>query len=269
MIAKTATAPLERLKMLSQTSSLQSAAGSETTGLLNITRQVMRTEGVAGFWAGNGTNLIRIFPAKAVVFGCNDFYNNWITSTITSSNPKTVAFISGGLSGMTASSLTYPLDFARGRISGKGAGADGKKRYTGLMNTIRLTVAEEGFGALYRGIRATLIGAIFYEGIKFGTVGLCEDFLGNEFSFTGGDGTSKGEKILRKTIFGALGGCAAGLLTYPNDTVRRLLQIQGSKGTTSSYSGYFDCVRKVYKEVSVLNSIERRWLGVYLDRAFN
>jgi len=74
MLAKTITAPLERLKMLAQTSALSTSAGAETTGIFNITRQVVKTEGISGFWAGNGTNLVRIFPAKAIVFSCNDFY---------------------------------------------------------------------------------------------------------------------------------------------------------------------------------------------------
>eukprot|EP00429_Kryptoperidinium_foliaceum_P024991 CAMPEP_0176147430 /NCGR_PEP_ID=MMETSP0120_2-20121206/75156_1 /TAXON_ID=160619 /ORGANISM="Kryptoperidinium foliaceum, Strain CCMP 1326" /LENGTH=60 /DNA_ID=CAMNT_0017484045 /DNA_START=78 /DNA_END=256 /DNA_ORIENTATION=- len=58
-----------------------------------------------------------------------------------------------------------------------------------------------------------------YEGIKFGTVGILERlFPSDEVSPT------------RKMIFGGTGGVMAGLLTYPNDTVRRLLQLQGSRG---------------------------------------
>jgi len=48
-------------------------------------------------------------------------------------------------------------------------------------------------------------------------------------------------------IFGGLGGVMAGLITYPNDTIRRLLQLQGSRGTSSEYSGFVDCVRKTYQ----------------------
>ena len=46
-------------------------------------------------------------------------------------------------------------------------------------------------------------------------------------------------------MFGAAGGVAAGCLTYPNDTVRRLLQLQGTPGG-EKFDGYFDCVRKTY-----------------------
>ena len=44
---------------------------------------------------------------------------------------------------------------------------------------------------------------------------------------------------LRKMWFGGMGGVMAGLLTYPNDTVRRMLQIQGSRGTHTQFTGYW------------------------------
>jgi len=273
MIAKTITAPLERLKMLSQTSALRTATGvasssssvssvssvssasSETVGLLNITKQVLKSEGLSGLWAGNGTNLVRIFPAKAVVFGCNDIYNAALTSSAPFSSPKAISALAGGLSGFTASALTYPLDLARGRISGKGVDAkSGEKLYKGLLSTLTRTAKEEGVGALYKGMQATLVGAVFYEGIKFGTVGILGDFGGGVCFFSGDgdeDSASVQNKVARKVVYGAMGGTAAGLLTYPNDTVRRLLQLQGSKGTNTQYKGYIDCVRCVYKEAGI------------------
>jgi solute carrier family 25 phosphate transporter 23/24/25/41 len=37
---------------------------------------------------------------------------------------------------------------------------------------------------------------------------------------------------------GGMGGVMAGLMTYPNDTIRRLLQLQGSRGTATEFTGY-------------------------------
>ena len=259
-IAKTATNPLERIKMLSQTGE----HGLKQTSVLSLYRNIIKNEGVIGLWAGNGANMLRIFPAKAIVFSTNDMYralfqralstlsendDNKNNNASNPQNPQTqklptaLSFLSGGLAGMTASACTYPLDFARGRISGKLASRDSngvvKKDYKGIISTIRLTVQEEGFGALYKGVKPTLIGALPYEGIKFGTVGLL-DSLFPESSFSA-------SPVIRKMIFGGLGGVAAGAITYPNATVRRLLQLQGSRGTETQYSGYWDCVRKTYR----------------------
>lgn len=96
-----------------------------------------------------------------------------------------------------------------------------------------------------------------YIGIKFGTVGILE----NLFPVEKKDGESAKPSILRKVTFGGLGGVMAGLITYPNDTVRRLLQLQGSRGTTEIYTGYFDCVKKTYKK----HGIRRFYNGVLIN----
>ncbi len=247
-IAKTATNPLERIKMLSQTGE----HGLKQTSVLSLYRNILKNEGVIGLWAGNGANLLRIFPAKAVVFSTNDLYQDLFRRCLSAMNPNeydetqklpsALSFLAGGLAGMTASACTYPLDLARGRISGKLASraSDGvvKKEYKGIVSTVLLTVREEGFGALYKGVTPTLIGALPYEGIKFGTVGFLDSHLP----------ASDMSPAIRKMVFGGVGGVAAGVITYPNDTIRRLLQLQGSRGTETTYNGYWDCVRKTYRK---------------------
>ena len=242
MIAKTATNPLDRIRMLSQTGEHGvGAAGTKVTPF-QLYRSIIQNEGILGLWAGNGANLLRVFPAKSIVFASNDFYRGccgyyyWgSTDAYIMENsgqlPWSLSFLSGGLAGMTASAATYPLDLARGRITGKLAGPNGKKHYKGIINTVLVTAREEGVRALYKGITPTLLGAMPYEGIKFGTVGILEKMYPKEKD-------DKSSNVTRKLMFGGAAGATAGVLTYPNDTVRRLLQLQGSKGTTESYAGY-------------------------------
>lgn len=231
--------------MLSQTGE----HGAGNTSIIGLYRNIIKHEGITGLWAGNGANLLRVFPAKAVVFSSNDFYKKTLKRV--SKTPAEAAlsgplsFLAGGLAGMSASAITYPLDFARGRISGKMAAAGQKKEYGGILQTVALTVKDEGVRALYKGVTPTLLGAMPYEGIKFGTVG----YLEKRFPVT--DDSNSLPTPIRKMMFGAAGGVTAGLVTYPNDTVRRLLQLQGSRGTQHTYAGYWDCVRTTYKEHGV------------------
>eukprot|EP00980_Cylindrotheca_fusiformis_P004500 scaffold961_cov122-Cylindrotheca_fusiformis.AAC.8 len=251
MIAKTATNPLERIKMLSQTGE----HGQKTSGIMNLYRSIIKHEGIIGLWAGNGANLLRVFPAKAIVFSTNDMYQGLFRRL--SGTPDgvklapTFAFVAGGFAGMSASACTYPLDFARGRISGKLAQEGKGKEYQGIIRTIVVSVKDEGFLALYKGVSPTLIGALPYEGIKFGTVGFLEKTFPAEENMT----------PLRKMCFGGLGGVAAGLVTYPNDTIRRLLQLQGSRGSKTQYAGYFDCLKQIYKA----EGIGRLYRGVTIN----
>lgn len=263
MIAKTATNPLERIKMLSQTG--EHGLKSSSAGILGLYRSILKNEGVLGLWAGNGANLLRVFPAKAMVFSSNDMYqdffrNNFSSATIASSDGQhklrpMYAFLAGGMAGMSASACTYPLDFARGRISGKMGQRGSRKEYHGIIRTVLVTVKDEGLFALYKGVTPTLIGALPYEGIKFGTV----NFLEKIYPITEEQKATR--TPLRKMIFGGIGGIMAGLITYPNDTVRRLLQLQGSRGTQSHYTGYWDCVRKTYKA----QGIGRFYRGVTIN----
>lgn len=251
MIAKTATNPLERIKMLSQTGE----HGQKSSGIMSLYRSIIQHEGVWGLWAGNGANLLRVFPAKAIVFSTNDLYQGLFRRFSGTSEEQKLAlsytFFAGGFAGMTASACTYPLDFARGRISGKLAHEGKGKDYHGIIRTIVVSVKDEGFLALYKGVRPTLVGALPYEGIKFGTVGILEK------TFPAEDKTTP----LRKMAFGGLGGVAAGLITYPNDTIRRLLQLEGSRGTKAQYAGYWDCAQKTYKA----EGIGRFYRGVTIN----
>lgn len=252
MIAKTATNPLERIKMLSQTGEhgvVSTQPG--VAGVFQLYRSILHREGFLGLWAGNGINLLRVFPAKAVVFSSNDLYQQMWRKFTAHRAETEGAFVCGGLAGMTATLATYPLDFARGRIAGKLAAAPGQKMYGGILSTLVLTVKDEGFLALYKGATPTLLGAMPYEGIKFGTVGFLEAVFPQDIL----------SPSVQKMIFGGLGGVLAGVITYPNDTVRRLLQLQGSRGTTHNFDGYWDCVRQTIRQ----HGIKRLYAGLTIN----
>lgn len=231
--------------MLSQTGEHGASSGTKVTPL-QLYRSIIQNEGILGLWAGNGANLLRVFPAKSIVFSSNDFYRGgfgylyWGSTETYLENsgqlPWALSFLAGGMAGMSASAATYPLDLARGRITGKLAGPGGKKHYKGIINTVVVTAREEGFKALYKGVTPTILGAMPYEGIKFGTVGILERIFPKKKDDT--EGGAIANNVTRKLMFGGAAGVTAGVMTYPNDTVRRLLQLQGSKGTTEHYSGY-------------------------------
>lgn len=224
--------------MLAQTGEhgLPSSQSKKPLSVYQLYRNILQNEGVLGLWAGNGANLLRVFPAKAVVFSSNDVFRKLLRGKSEEPLSAVGSFVAGGMSGMSATAITYPLDFARGRIAGKLApsttgGTTSQKQYAGIVSTVVLTVKDEGILALYKGATPTLLGAMPYEGIKFGTVGVLEVLfpLPDE---------SIPPSPLRKMAFGGMGGIMAGIITYPNDTVRRLLQLQGSRGTTTKFTGY-------------------------------
>jgi len=68
-ITKTATAPIERIKLLIQTQDanplIRSGEVARYTGIGNCFTRVTAEQGFASFWRGNGANVIRYFPQQA------------------------------------------------------------------------------------------------------------------------------------------------------------------------------------------------------------
>lgn len=57
-----------------------------------------------------------------------------------------------------ASLITYPHEVIRTRL--RQPAVEGRQKYTGLVQTLKLVVAEEGVGALYGGLTAHLFRVV-------------------------------------------------------------------------------------------------------------
>jgi len=86
------------------------------------------------------------------------------------------------------------------------------------------------------GVTATLVGAIPFEGIKFGA----NEFFKQRLP-RGADGRTPPVYSL---VAGAVAGTLAHVLTHPLDTVRRRMQISGAAGSSLVYKNMVDCVRR-------------------------
>jgi solute carrier family 25 (mitochondrial phosphate transporter), member 23/24/25/41 len=116
-------------------------------------RFMWQREGFKGFLKGNGVNVVRIAPFSAFEMFFYDFYKQHLFGG-QSATPMT-KLLCGGLTGMTASSLTYPLDLIRTVLSIRVEGAEGKPPSMGAC--AKKIVARDGFRGLYKGMGATLL----------------------------------------------------------------------------------------------------------------
>ena len=74
IIARTASAPLDRIKLLFQVQAMEGAGTSATayTGVGQAFLKIYREEGILSFWKGNGVNVIRVAPYAAAQLSSND-----------------------------------------------------------------------------------------------------------------------------------------------------------------------------------------------------
>lgn len=119
-VAKTCTAPIERVKLIIQTQDanprIKSGEIPRYTGIGNCFTRVYNEQGLKAFWRGNMTNIIRYFPTQAFNFAFKDT----IKGLFPKANPKTefgkffaINMASGGLAGAGSLCFVYPLDYAR------------------------------------------------------------------------------------------------------------------------------------------------------------
>ena len=118
-----------------------------------------KVEGWRGLLKGNGVNMLRIMPFSAFEMFFYDFYkaNLFGGDSTTALNKLNCA----GLTGMTASCLTYPLDVVRTLMSINVADAKVKGgKAINIGGTINQIYSTKGIGGFYRGLPATCMVSI-------------------------------------------------------------------------------------------------------------
>jgi len=246
-IAKTATAPIERVKLIIQTQDsnprIISGEVKRYTGIVDCFSRVASEQGFAAFWRGNFTNVIRYFPTQAFNFAFKDT----IKALFPKYSSKTdfglyflVNMASGGLAGAGSLCIVYPLDYARTRLASDVG--SGQRTFNGLGDCLVKTAkGPSGILGLYNGFGVSVAGIIPYRGVYFGMF----DTLAGINPFrkdTGLIGLGSKFAIAQATAI------TAGYASYPFDTIRRRLQMQSEKPKSEwMYKGTMDCFWKILK----------------------
>ncbi|KAG1804431.1 mitochondrial carrier domain-containing protein [Suillus subaureus] len=241
-IAKTAVAPLDRVKILFQASNpdFQKYAGT-WTGAYRAGLAIYRDGGARGLLQGHSATLLRIFPYAAIKFMV---YDQWRALLIPIRDKETNLrrFTAGALAGMTSVTFTYPLELVRVRMafhSRPSTHSAGQTRPS-FLSAMRVIYNEgstpspatlatttqvfERFPVFkfYRGFTVTMVGMIPYAGTAF----LTWDFLRAHF-FPVIDDHSKRPHPLANLAIGAVSGAISQTVSYPFEVVRRRMQVGG------------------------------------------
>ena len=98
-VSRTATSPLERLRILQQTASKEYLG----MGTVQSFKHMYKTEGLVGFFKGNGLTVLKIAPFSAIEFyGYEVFKSNLFPGKERHQFTYMEKILCGGLTGMTA-----------------------------------------------------------------------------------------------------------------------------------------------------------------------
>jgi len=245
VVSKTATAPIERVKLIIQTQDanpmIKSGEVPRYTGIGNTFTRVSAEQGIGAFWRGNATNCLRYFPTQAFNLAFKDFFK----SLFPKYNPKTefwpffaANLASGGMAGAGSLCFVYPLDYARTRLASDVG--SGKKTFNGLFDCLKKTASgPKGVMGIYNGFGISVAGIIPYRGTQFGL----NDTLKGLNPY-GQDQTIVG--LATRWMCAQFSVIMSGFATYPIDTIRRRLQMESEKLVEDRmYKNALHCGQKI------------------------
>lgn len=250
--AKTAVAPLDRVKILFQVSnpSVRQHQGS-LKGIFRAMQEIYGLHGIPGLFQGHGATVLRIYPYAAIKFMAFEQFKV-VFDNKQYINRNTKRFIAGSLAGVTSVFFTYPLDLLRARMAYE------VKNPLGIVAMSRTIYREQNAGSLpgifnfYRGFFPTMLGIVPYAGFSFWSqsilTNLCRDYF-PEYTTKVVEGKPTSERPLKRFFEFSCGGAAGAIaqtISYPIEVIRRRMQVAGV--LTTSRPGIAQVARQVFQE---------------------
>ncbi|KAM9545127.1 mitochondrial glutamate carrier 1 isoform 2-T6 [Salvelinus alpinus] len=134
--------------------------GSHTA--MQLTRELLRSQGIAGLYKGLGATLLRDVPFSIIYFPLFANLNSLGGRGVDGPAPFYVSFASGCIAGSTAAVAVNPVDVIKTRIQTMTRGSQ-EDTYGGVTDCIRKILRQEGPSAFLKGAycRALVIAPLF------------------------------------------------------------------------------------------------------------
>ncbi|ORX75379.1 mitochondrial carrier [Basidiobolus meristosporus CBS 931.73] len=258
--AKTVVAPMDRVKILFQSSNPHFEKYSGTfSGIYLAGKDIYQGSGVRGLFQGHMATLLRIFPYAAIKFVAYEQFKNMMVRSKAGDTPGK-NFVAGSLAGLSSVFCTYPLELIRVRMAyevprnGRGPGV--YETFVGILNE----GGHEGqrkmkVGNLYRGFSLTVLGVIPYAGVSFWTHSLMQDLVRRYFpqqTLASRESDSKPRlKAIPELISGGIAGAVAQTVSYPIEVTRRRVQVRGAVNPENNRVGTADVVKQIYQSKGI------------------
>lgn len=139
------------------------------SGMYATARQAVQrtfaTEGVAGFFSGYGSLVLRELPFDAIQFPLFEFLKaQWRKRENKGELATWQTSVCGSVAGGVSAAITTPLDVVKTRLMTQAAGVS---KYKGIWHGLTTIAKEEGMGALMAGVTPRVVwisvgGAVFF-----------------------------------------------------------------------------------------------------------
>ncbi|CAN4086542.1 unnamed protein product [Withania somnifera] len=216
--SRTATAPLDRLKVVLQVQTTHSSI----------------------IFRGNGLNVMKVAPESAIKFYAYEMLKNVIARTKGEEQGDigtSGRLVAGGLAGAVAQTAIYPMDLVKTRLQTH-ISEGGKVPNLGKLS--KDIWIREGPRVFYKGLVPSLLGIIPYAGIDLAAYETLKDLSRTYILHDNEPGPLV--QLGCGTISGALGATCV----YPLQVIRTRMQAQPTD-TDAAYNGMSDVIRRTLR----------------------
>lgn len=236
--AKTIEAPVDRMKVLFQTSK----DDFTWRGGGRVMREVVQREGWKGLWKGNVLAAMRQVPFAGINYAAREAMKDAMISRnpkgrgrTPGGNPKLTPWeklVSGACSGAASTMLTYPLEVARVRMqaSRPGAPVDMKSVFEEMYRSMR---GDTKARVPMAGLGPTLLGMMAYAGVTWTVFETLQEKRAHMLHIEPHELSP-----IQNIIFGGTAGLVGQTVVYPIETIRRRIQVMKRQALEKDLSGH-------------------------------
>jgi solute carrier family 25 (adenine nucleotide translocator) protein 4/5/6/31 len=151
-----------RTRLANDLKSSKKGGARQYSGMVDVYRQTIATDGVTGLYRGFVISCVGIFVYRGFYFG---LYDSLKPIILTENSSFYLNFLLGYTVTVTAGLLSYPIDTIRRRMmmtSGEAV------KYSGSIDCFNKILKAEGFGSMMNGAGANILRAIAGAGVLSG-----------------------------------------------------------------------------------------------------
>jgi hypothetical protein len=218
--------PLDTLKTKQQAS-----AGSENLNPVQLTRQIYRNEGVAGFYGGVSTTMAGQAIIKGVLFFLFGTLRSILERTALGVGTLSLC-LAAGISGALSSFVMAPVERIKCVMQAKAAGT-----FSSPFKCIAEVVGRDGiYGLCFRGLGATVMREIpactlYLVGFELAKAALLPRL----------------PRTPALLLSGAFAGALSWVPVYPIDVVKTQIQVQMDGGSSGSENTFVGQARRLWR----------------------
>ncbi|XP_076891947.1 calcium-dependent mitochondrial ATP-magnesium/phosphate carrier protein 3-like [Bidens hawaiensis] len=228
--SRTATAPLDRLKVALQVQTTKASIGPAVN-------KIWKEGGVLSFFRGNGLNVVKVAPESAIKFYTYELLKDVIGGGDKDDIGTFGRLLAGGMAGAVAQTAIYPMDLVKTRLQTYVC-EGGKAPSLGKLS--KDIWVHEGPRAFYKGIVPSILGIIPYAGIDLAVYETLKE-MSKTYIFVDSEPGPLAQ-LGCGTVSGALGATCV----YPLQVIRTRMQAHQGSGA-AAYNGMTDVFMKTYK----------------------